>query len=196
MFISEMVNSTRRARSGAARGRTSEPCRLIHQMDGQLDTVAIDIRIARLAERQHGVIARAQLVALGLGRGAIESRIRRGWLHPVHHGVYAVGYRNLSAREGWMAACWLAAAARCSATGARRHCGTCGARPGRTSTSRFRAAPAGQGVRALPFTAPPVSATSRSPFTTASPSAQSRARCSTSPAISPPDRSNAPSSGP
>jgi very-short-patch-repair endonuclease len=73
-------------------------------MDGQLDTDAIDARIARLAERQHGVIGRAQLLALGLGRGAIESRLRRGWLHAVHRGVYAVGYRNLMAKQSWMAA--------------------------------------------------------------------------------------------
>jgi len=72
-------------------------------MDGQLDSVAIDIRIARLAERQHGVVGRAQLLALGLERGAIESRIRRGWLYPLHRGVYAVGYRNLSAKQSWMA---------------------------------------------------------------------------------------------
>ncbi|MDQ3675645.1 MAG: DUF559 domain-containing protein, partial [Actinomycetota bacterium] len=49
-------------------------------------------------------IARPQLVALGLGRGAIDSRIRRGWLHPVHRGVYAVGHRRLSARGRWHAA--------------------------------------------------------------------------------------------
>jgi hypothetical protein len=35
-------------------------------MDGQLDIAGADIRIARRAERQHGVVTRAELVELGL----------------------------------------------------------------------------------------------------------------------------------
>lgn len=64
----------------------------------------VDWQVARLAEAQHGVVARRQLESLGLARGWIEGRLRRGQLHSVHHGVYAVG-RRLIAREGrWMAA--------------------------------------------------------------------------------------------
>lgn len=87
-----------------SRGRISAPCRLIRHMEDQLDTVAIGTRIARLAERQHGVVARRQLLALGLGPRAVDSRMRRGWLHPVQRGVYAVGHRGLSARGRWLAA--------------------------------------------------------------------------------------------
>lgn len=36
--------------------------------------------IATLASRQHGVVARAQLIGAGLGRSAIDSRIRSGRL--------------------------------------------------------------------------------------------------------------------
>ena len=51
-----------------------------------------DHAIARLAERQHGVVTWAQLRAIGLGEGAIESRIARSYLHRVHRGVYRVGH--------------------------------------------------------------------------------------------------------
>jgi very-short-patch-repair endonuclease len=44
-----------------------------------------------LAARQHGVVTTAQLVAVGLGRGAIAHRVRRGWLVPLFRGVYRVG---------------------------------------------------------------------------------------------------------
>jgi very-short-patch-repair endonuclease len=64
----------------------------------------LEQEIAELAKRQHGVVGRAQLLKLGLGRRAIGSRIARGWLHPVHRGVYAVGYALLFSKGRWMAA--------------------------------------------------------------------------------------------
>jgi very-short-patch-repair endonuclease len=39
-----------------------------------------------------------------MGEGAIDRRVRRGRLHVVHRGVYAVGHRVLSPRGRWMAA--------------------------------------------------------------------------------------------
>ncbi|HET9094943.1 MAG TPA: type IV toxin-antitoxin system AbiEi family antitoxin domain-containing protein [Solirubrobacteraceae bacterium] len=48
--------------------------------------------VARLAERQGGHVTRRQLLDLGLHPRAIESRLRAGWLLPVHRGVYAVGH--------------------------------------------------------------------------------------------------------
>lgn len=63
-----------------------------------------DAAIARLAERQYGVVARAQLGALGLGVGAINHRLRVGRLHPLWRGVYAVGQRRLPREARWMAA--------------------------------------------------------------------------------------------
>jgi hypothetical protein len=57
-----------------------------------------------MAGRQHGVVARRQLLALGLGRRAIGHRVERGRLHLVHRGVYAVGHRVLSIEGRWMAA--------------------------------------------------------------------------------------------
>jgi predicted transcriptional regulator of viral defense system len=63
-----------------------------------------DEAIAELAERQHGVVSRTQLLEVGLGRRAIGHRLARSRLHPVHSGVYAVGHRVLSREGRWMAA--------------------------------------------------------------------------------------------
>jgi very-short-patch-repair endonuclease len=58
----------------------------------------------RLAEEQHGVVGRQQLVALGLSKRAIEHRISKGRLHPVRVGVYAVGRPEITRHGRWMAA--------------------------------------------------------------------------------------------
>jgi hypothetical protein len=57
-----------------------------------------------LAHEQHGVVTRAQLIELGYGHEAIRHRLRRGRLHPVRRGVYAVGRPELSRLGWWMAA--------------------------------------------------------------------------------------------
>jgi very-short-patch-repair endonuclease len=63
-----------------------------------------DRAVARLAERQHGVVARRQLLGLGLGRVAVIERLRHGHLHEIHRGVYVVGARRISRKGRWMAA--------------------------------------------------------------------------------------------
>jgi very-short-patch-repair endonuclease len=63
-----------------------------------------DEAVARLAEGQYGVVARSQLLALGLGADAIDHRLQRKRLHPLHRGVYAVGQRRLRREARWMAA--------------------------------------------------------------------------------------------
>jgi len=60
--------------------------------------------IGPLAQRQHGVVARRQLLALGMGAQAIRGRVERGVLHPIYRGVYVVGYRRISRKGRWMAA--------------------------------------------------------------------------------------------
>jgi very-short-patch-repair endonuclease len=64
----------------------------------------ISAAVWRLVTEQHGVVARRQLLTVGLSRRQIDQRIANGRLHPVHRGVYAVGRPGLT-REGlWMAA--------------------------------------------------------------------------------------------
>jgi hypothetical protein len=70
----------------------------------QLTTRGVDVEIAALADRQHGVVPLAQLVALGLGPSAVRERVRAGRLHRIHRGVYSVGYSSLTAEGRWMAA--------------------------------------------------------------------------------------------
>lgn len=72
--------------------------------DAKVSGDSVDRRVARLAEDQHGVVARRQLESLGLGRGWIEGRLRRGQLHSVHPGVYTVGHRLIAKEGRWMAA--------------------------------------------------------------------------------------------
>jgi very-short-patch-repair endonuclease len=63
-----------------------------------------DRAIADLAEGQHGVVSRVQLLGLGLSGGAIVRRIERGYLHCLHTGVYAVGQRQIRPEGHLMAA--------------------------------------------------------------------------------------------
>jgi len=60
-----------------------------------------DRAIAALAKRQRGVVARAQLRAIGLSRTAIDTRLRAGRLHPLYRGAYLVGHAGVlqGARE-------------------------------------------------------------------------------------------------
>jgi hypothetical protein len=60
--------------------------------------------VADKATRQYGVIARHQLVELGLTRHQIATMRASHRLHDIHRGVYAVGHRVLSQRSRWMAA--------------------------------------------------------------------------------------------
>jgi very-short-patch-repair endonuclease len=57
----------------------------------------VDAVIAAIAERQHGVVTRCQLLDLGLSSSAIHRRVGAGRLHVLHPGVYAVGDRALPA---------------------------------------------------------------------------------------------------
>ena len=52
--------------------------------------------VARIAERDWGVLSIAELRACGLSAREVHTCVRRGWLHPLHRSVYAVGHRNLT----------------------------------------------------------------------------------------------------
>lgn len=70
--------------------------------------------IAKLAERQRGLVTRAQLLDLGLTRVAIDHRMKSARLHALYRGVYTVGHGQPAegARElGAVLACGPRAAA-------------------------------------------------------------------------------------
>src|SRR6201994_3441654 len=58
----------------------------------------------RLVRAQHGVVTRADLLALGFGPRSIEHRVKSGRLHPIARGIYAVGRPDLTPHGRWMAA--------------------------------------------------------------------------------------------
>jgi very-short-patch-repair endonuclease len=73
-------------------------------MRGETREDPSDRAIAELARRQHGVVGRGQLRALGFGDDAIDWRVKGRRLHRVHRGVYVVGYPRLTRNAGFMAA--------------------------------------------------------------------------------------------
>ena len=65
---------------------------------------ATDERIARVASRQGGTIARWQLLRLGLTAREIEHRVKTGRLRVIYRGVYAVGHDAIPVRGRLFAA--------------------------------------------------------------------------------------------
>jgi very-short-patch-repair endonuclease len=64
----------------------------------------LDARVAELAGRQHGVVGRSQLLGLGMGEDAVDGWRRRGRLHRLYPGVYALGHDAVTIHGRWMAA--------------------------------------------------------------------------------------------
>jgi predicted transcriptional regulator of viral defense system len=63
-----------------------------------------EAELARLATRQHGVIGRRQLQALGFGPDTIKRWLRAGRLHRLHREAFSVGHARVSRRGLWLAA--------------------------------------------------------------------------------------------
>jgi very-short-patch-repair endonuclease len=51
-----------------------------------------------------GLVTRAQLAELGVGRGAVEHALAAGRLHRIFRGVYALGHPGLTREARWLAA--------------------------------------------------------------------------------------------
>ncbi len=66
-----------------------------------------DRRVGEIADRQHGVVARWQLIAAGLSHRTISRALAAGRLRPLFRGVYAVGHAVVS-QDGWCQAALLA----------------------------------------------------------------------------------------
>jgi very-short-patch-repair endonuclease len=75
-----------------------------HLTGGESSAREKDEAMARLAQRQYGVVSRSQLLKIGISGRAIERRLQRDQLHEVLRGVYVFGARRISRRGRWMAA--------------------------------------------------------------------------------------------
>jgi very-short-patch-repair endonuclease len=75
-----------------------------HLRGGKSSARSRDWAMAELAKAQHGVVARQQLLGLGMSGRAIDGRLGRGQLHEVFRGVYVFGSRRIHRRGRWMAA--------------------------------------------------------------------------------------------
>src|SRR5215813_12829596 len=73
----------------------SEP-RAGHVARRERSAAELDWAAARLAGRQHGMVARWQLLELGFSRDMVKRRVARGVLHRFHQGVYAYGHRAIT----------------------------------------------------------------------------------------------------
>jgi hypothetical protein len=61
-------------------------------------------QVAALATRQHGVVTRAQLLALGFSTAKIGRWVKTGRLVALYTGIYAVGHGALGQSGRWLAA--------------------------------------------------------------------------------------------
>lgn len=60
--------------------------------------------LSRIAARQHGVVSRVQILALGVTPSFVARFVDSGLLHPLHLGVYALGHSQITREGRWMAA--------------------------------------------------------------------------------------------
>src|SRR5688500_11746579 len=65
----------------------------------------VDVVIARIAVRQHGLVTRSQLLAAGLTERQVDRRIGLGQLVVPHKGVYGVPAAKPSYEQALLAAC-------------------------------------------------------------------------------------------
>ena len=63
-----------------------------------------DLCVSGLAARQWGVLSLAELAKCGLSPSSVRVRVRKGWLHRLHRGVYAVGHPNPGVEGRFLAA--------------------------------------------------------------------------------------------
>jgi hypothetical protein len=70
-------------------------------MGRQRRTISV---VRELADRQHGVFARRQLVELGIGPHLIDHWLRRDQIDVVERGIYALSRKLLTREARWMAA--------------------------------------------------------------------------------------------
>jgi very-short-patch-repair endonuclease len=64
----------------------------------------VEEKVGRIAEAQHGVVTRGQLLGAGISAAGIQRRVRRGALLREYRGVYRVGHRAPGVEATYLAA--------------------------------------------------------------------------------------------
>lgn len=64
----------------------------------------VDVKVALVAAQDWSVVSLEDLRRCGLSKGGVLTRVRRGQLHRLHHGVYAVGHANVPLEGRFLAA--------------------------------------------------------------------------------------------
>jgi predicted transcriptional regulator of viral defense system len=80
-----------------------DACRSTQPTDQQTYTT-VDACVAARAATREGVLSIGELRTCGLDDQAVSVRVRNGWLHRLHRGVYAVGHAGVSLRGRFRAA--------------------------------------------------------------------------------------------
>ena len=91
--------SLKRHASAPRSGGATDRCSYTHWSPAHLD-----VALAELAARQHGIVSRRQLLELGFTERSVQHRIAMKRLHRIHPGVYAVGHVALLRLARYMAA--------------------------------------------------------------------------------------------
>ena len=81
-----------------------DPSNLDAPIGPRSEVESVDRVIRAFGNRQHGTVARRQLLADGVSAKAIRTRLGSGHLAIVHRGVYSVGHGRLTRRGRWTAA--------------------------------------------------------------------------------------------
>jgi Transcriptional regulator, AbiEi antitoxin len=63
-----------------------------------------DQLVSRRAAQQWSVLSLAELAECGLSRDLVLIRVKKGWLHPLYRGVYAVGHPGVTLQGRFLAA--------------------------------------------------------------------------------------------
>ncbi|HSD23180.1 MAG TPA: type IV toxin-antitoxin system AbiEi family antitoxin domain-containing protein, partial [Solirubrobacterales bacterium] len=86
------------------RGRAGKVSGLVVAVERKGRTPSPEALIRGVASETHGVVTRRELLGVGLTPEAIRQRVDKGFLLPVHRGVYRVGHHAPSLEARYMAA--------------------------------------------------------------------------------------------
>jgi hypothetical protein len=95
--------STKSDNHVGGRRERDRDCRIHRDMSNESDNDS-DLKVALLAAEEWSVLSLDELRRCGLSPSRVSTRVRRGQLHWLHQGVYAVGHKNVPLEGEFLAA--------------------------------------------------------------------------------------------